>query len=250
MSRFPGTWRDRRTWPRGLVTINAQTDGSVIARAAQVVVNAPARISGDLTVYSLNEPVIAEGAVVSGRVTRITPPDWWDQWTGANWWWWKIGIAGLMAIGTILAGLVLLIFASGVFVVATDNVRHRPVTSFLFGILAAVLIPFIAVVLMATIAGISVGIGGSFRAADPDRVWTCDGGRGHRIGRAHPPPWRTRRRCRIPDAGRGSNHPRGDRHHSYAGPLLVTIAIILGTGALARSLGARIRRGGEAVAAV
>ncbi len=67
-----------------------------------------------------------------------------------------------MALGTIVAGIVLMLFGARVFATATEHVRHRPLSSFLFGILTIVLVPFVALVLIATVIGISAGFAVGF----------------------------------------------------------------------------------------
>ena len=222
----------------GLVTLNASTDGSVEVRAAQVVVNSAARISGDLVVYSLREPVIAVGAVISGTVTRFEPPNWWSG-TG---WAWVLGFALYIAAGTVLAGIVLMLFGGGVFAAATSHVRHRPLSSFLFGILALILIPFVGVVLMVTVIGITTGF--AILLIMPFLIVF-----GHTIAAAGIASGILVRR-------------RGDLGVAlgilmlivgalvlvaiglipYVGPVLVLIALVLGVGAFTRTIGGRIRR--------
>jgi hypothetical protein len=67
-----------------------------------------------------------------------------------------LGVA--VVLGTLVAGIVLMLFGGHVFTTATEHVRHRPLSSFLFGILTAVLVPFIALVLCLTVVGLSVGV--------------------------------------------------------------------------------------------
>ena len=70
-------------------------------------------------------------------------------------WQWAAVVAAAIAAGTILAGIVLMLFGGHVFTTATEHVRHRPLSSFLFGILALVLIPFVALVLLVTVSSAS-----------------------------------------------------------------------------------------------
>jgi hypothetical protein len=136
-----------------LVVFDGRADGPVTLAGYSVVVSANARIGGDLTVISANEPVIADGAVVSGQVVRKLPP---RDWTNAPWVW-RLAVALWMALGTIVAGVVLMLFGARVFAASTEHVRHRPLSSFLFGILTIVLVPFVALVLVATFIGLTAG---------------------------------------------------------------------------------------------
>lgn len=223
----------------GLVTINARTDGPVEVRAAQVVIGAPARIAGNLTVYSLRDPIIAEGAVVSGTVIRIAPPDWWS--TGTTWVW-MIGIAAAFAAGTVLAGIVLMLFGGRVFATATGHVRHRPLSSFLFGILTLVLFPFIAFVLMATIIGLSVGFAILFVL--PFLIIF-----GHAVAAAGIAAGILVRRTGDLGIGLGLVMLIIGAIIIVAlglipivGPIIVAIALVLGVGAFTRTIGSRMRR--------
>lgn len=222
----------------GLVTFNARADGNVEVRAARLVLNPATRIAGDLTVYSLNEPVIAEGAVVSGTITRITPPDWWHKPT----WTWLLGFAAYVALGTMLAGIVLMLFGGRVFNAATEHVRHRPVSSFLFGILALVLVPFIAIVLTATVIGISTGIAIGFLM--PFLIVF-----GHAVAAAGIASAILVRRQGPLSTGLallmlivGAILLVAIGLIPFVGWALVTVAVILGIGAFTRTIGGRLRR--------
>jgi hypothetical protein len=67
--------------------------------------------------------------------------------------WIGIGIATLV-VGLLMAGL-----AARQVHTATDLIRHEPLKTFLVGLLAIVVPPMVAVMLMVTIVGIPVGIG-------------------------------------------------------------------------------------------
>ena len=223
-----------------LVTINARIDGDVEVRAAHVVINSAARIGGRLIVHSINEPTIADGAEITGgvTVTRYDP----REWVPAPDWAWLFGFAAFIAAGTVLTGIVLMLFGGRVFTTATSHVRHRPVSSFLFGVLTMVLIPFVAVLLMATVIGISVGV--AIALIVPFLIVF-----GHAIAAAG-----------IASGILVRRH--GDLNIAlgllmlilgaillvaiglipYAGPILVGIALVLGVGAFTRTVGGRLRR--------
>ncbi len=137
-----------------LVTFNARANGSVEIDGSKVVIGAPARIGGDLIIRSVSEPQIDPGAVITGKVSRIAPPQWWplSPWSRAA------IFAALVATGTIVTGIILMIFGGRVLATATDHVRLRPGSSLLIGLVTVVLIPVIAAVVMATVVGISAGI--------------------------------------------------------------------------------------------
>lgn len=230
----------------GLVTINARTGGDVIVRAGQVIVSAAAQIGGNLVVYSLQEPVIAEGATVGGTVTRYAPPDWWQKPS----WTWMLGFAAYVAAGTVLTGIVMMLFGGRVFATATGHVRHRPVSSFLFGILALVLIPFVAFVLLVTVIGISAGI--AIGLLMPFLIVF-----GHAIAAAGIAAGILVRRQGDIGVGLGllmliigAVLMVAIGLIPYVGPALVGIALVLGVGAFTRTVGGRIRRSEPPPAAV
>ncbi len=138
-----------------LVTFNARTDGPVEIDGGKIVIGAAARIGGDLIVRSMSDPEIDPAAVISGEPRRIAPPRWW--WPASPWTWAAL-FAGFVALGTIVTGIVLMLFGGRVLATATDHVRLRPGSSLLIGLATAVLIPAIAAIVMATGVGISAGI--------------------------------------------------------------------------------------------
>ena len=221
-----------------VVTFDALADGAVEISGNRVIIGPNARIAGDLTVRSMNAPEIQTGAIISGAVNQVQPPTWW----GVAPWQWTAVIAGAIAAGTVLAGIVLMLFGGHVFTTATENVRHRPLSSFLFGILALVLIPFVAAILMVTVVGLSVGFAILFIL--PLLVIF-----GHAVAAAG-----------IASAVLIRRHGENGIFLGlimliigaivlvaiglipWVGPALVGIALILGTGAFTRTVGGRIRR--------
>ncbi len=73
-------------------------------------------------------------------------------------WIFWLAAAAAVAIGTVLAGIVLMLLGGQVFATATDHARLRPVTSFVIGLVTVILVPAIAIILMATAVGLSVGL--------------------------------------------------------------------------------------------
>ncbi len=221
------------------VTINARIDGSVDVQAGKVIIGAPARIGGDLTVRSPVAPQIDPAAVIAGQTLRLAPPQWWwpiSPWARAA------VFAALVAAGTIIAGVVLMLFGGRVFATATDHVRLRPGSSFLIGLVTAVLIPAIAVVVMATVVGITAGIA-ILLILPPLVVF------GHAVAAAG---------IASGIFVRGQA-PLGNVRAfillvvgaiivaliwliPWAGAVLAAIILLFGVGALARTLGARVRR--------
>jgi hypothetical protein len=221
-----------------VVTFDGQADGPVEIAGNRIVIGPDAKIAGDLTVHSMNAPEIAQGAVISGTVNQIQPSTWWSiaPWT------WALAVAAAVAAGTILAGIVLMLFGGHVFRVATENVRHRPLSSFLFGILAFVLIPFVAAILIATLVGITIGF--AVLLILPFLIIF-----GHAVAAAGIAAGLLIRRRGELGVGItllmliiGAIVLVGLGLIPWVGPAIVGIAVVLGTGAFTRTIGGRLRR--------
>jgi len=138
-----------------LVTFNARADGDVEISGDRVVIGAPARIGGDLIVRSRLEPEIDEGAEIAGETRRLQPPQWWwpiSPWARAA------AFAAFVAAGTILAGIVMMLFSGRAFAVAANHVRLRPGSSLLIGLATAILVPVVAGLVMVTVIGVTTGV--------------------------------------------------------------------------------------------
>jgi hypothetical protein len=138
----------------GLVTFNGRADGPVEITGNDVVVGDQATIGGDLTITSRNDPVVSETAVIAGQIVRKDLPQWWSQ----SPWVWAASIAIGIAIATFVAGVVLMLFGGRIFVGAVDLVRHRPVSSVLVGLAVVVVMLIVAGILMSLVIGFSAGI--------------------------------------------------------------------------------------------
>jgi hypothetical protein len=221
-----------------VVTFDGQADGAVEIAASRVVIGPNARIAGDLTVRSLNAPELMPGSVVSGTVSQEQPQTWW----AVAPWQWVAGVALAISAGVILTGLVLMLFGGHVFTTATEHVRQRPLSSFLFGILTFVLVAFIGVVLVVTIIGISIGA--AVLLLLPFLLVS-----GHAVaaaGIASALLIRRRGEIGVPTAILmlviGAIVLVGLGLIPWVGPIIALIALTLGTGAFTRTVAGRIRR--------
>lgn len=136
-----------------VVTFNGNSGGAVTIQSDQVTIGSRAVITGDLMIRSHNEPIIEEGATISGKVTREQPKEWWWR---SGWTWTGLLAAG-MAAATILVGFVLLLFARGAFEEAIDRSTRQPVSSGFIGLATLILLPVVAAIIMATLIGITFG---------------------------------------------------------------------------------------------
>jgi hypothetical protein len=220
-----------------VVTFDGQADGSVEIAGSRVVIGPEAKIGGDLVVHSFNAPEIQQGAAITGTVTQITPSTWWSMAP----WPWALGAGLAVAAGTIVAGLVLLLFGGQIFRVAVENVRHRPLSSFLFGILSLVLIPFVAALLAITVVGLSVAV--AVASVLPFLIVF-----GHAVAAAGIAAGLLVRARGELSVGAtffmlvvGSVVLVAFGIVPWVGPAIVAIAIVLGIGAFTRTLAARLR---------
>jgi len=221
-----------------VVTFDGQADGPVEIAGKRVVIGPEAKIAGDLVVRSFSPPEIQQGATITGSVSQIAPSTWWSVAP----WRWTLAAGIAVALGTLVAGIVLLLFGGHLFRAGVENVRHRPLSSFLFGILALVLIPFIAALLAVTVVGLSVGF--AVAMILPFLVVF-----GHAVAAAGiAAGLLVRSRGELSIGGSilmlviGAIVLVGLGLIPWVGPAIVAIAIVLGVGAFTRTLAARLRR--------
>ena len=138
-----------------VVTFNGQADGAVVLIGDVVVVGPQAHIGRDLTVYTNKDPDISGTAVIGGTVNRVQPP---AQLRALPFWAWGVGLAAAMVLGTIFAGIVLMLFGGRLFITALDYARLRPVSTILIGVITLILVPAIAILLSATVVGLPIGL--------------------------------------------------------------------------------------------
>ena len=226
------------------ITFNGSATGNVTLDGGRVTVGPAAVIGGNLVVRSLTAPVIAEGATVTGKTIIQKPSLWWVL----PRWMWKGVFAVIMAAGTVLAGIILIWATRGTFEDGLAHATFRPLSSGLIGIVTLIVLPVIAALLMATIIGFSFGlallllipfllVAGHTVAATCIGVWIFD-----RTGEPR-------------NAGRlflyllaGAIVMALVWMIPWAGPIIVWLAILVGTGAWFRSLWSRLRRRSAAVA--
>ena len=144
----------------GSVRINGQVHGDAEVRAEELVIGPEARIGGRLVYRGPAEPVIPEGAVVSGGLEfeRDTSRRYFDDarpqvrdavyGVGAFLWFAGVFVAGALYL------LLLPAFASE----AAATIGRKPLPSLGLGLAILLCVPFVAVVLLITIIGIPVAL--------------------------------------------------------------------------------------------
>lgn len=141
-----------------LVVFNGRTEiagtvhEDVIVFAGDVVLRSGSRVGGD--VISLEEPQIEEGATVGGSVDDLaTRWNLYDITFGGRLVWWLA-----YTVSTLVLGLVLLLLAPRLGLVSVRAPRERLGAAIGSGLLAFVLLPLVAGLLVATIVGIPLGL--------------------------------------------------------------------------------------------
>ena len=100
----------------------------------------------------------------------------------------------IAVLGTLLTGIVAMIFGPRAFVEASENARLRPISSILLGLLTLILIPIIGIILIGTV----IGITSASRCSSSSRSWLSSA-----------TPWRR------PASAAGSSGGRGFRPASW-----------------------------------
>jgi len=152
---FSGTAKGAAEIYGDTVRIDGRIAGDLVVRARNVAVGPTAVVEGNARFETLNEPDIAQGATIRGRqtVTLPRPPETaWKTVALALVGTWLFGIAA-----GFVAGLVLLIVGRPFVARSVDALRGAPARSGLIGLAVLILLPLVAVLLMATVVGLPVG---------------------------------------------------------------------------------------------
>jgi uncharacterized membrane protein YidH (DUF202 family) len=140
------------------VAFNARADGNVTIEGEVVAIGPNAIIGGDLILLGDTRPTVDAAATITGR-TRNEPSGTWfvgpkvDPTPG------QYGFGFFIAGTAILTGILLMLLGRANFDEAASQARRRPVSRFIVGLLAVILIPVIAGVVALTIIGIPLAIG-------------------------------------------------------------------------------------------
>lgn len=134
--------------------------GSTVGRDISSIANRltlgdGARVGGNVSVTSHNEPVKAGGAVVTGTITRTDPPreERRDVVPGLNFAWFAFYL-----VSTTFLGLTLVLLFPRPIKAVTENAVQKPWKALLVGFLTTVSLPFIVFVLFATLVGIPLAM--------------------------------------------------------------------------------------------
>ena len=152
---FAGVSHGRTEIYGDTVQIDGHIAGDLLVRARSVTIGKTARIDGNVTFQSFNEPVIVQGAVIRGRQTMTLPHPQVSRFQAAQA---LFGLVLFSIAAGFMAGLVLLLVRRAFVERAVGRLRNRPGHSFGLGVLVFILVPLIAVLLMATVIGIPTAL--------------------------------------------------------------------------------------------
>ncbi len=152
---FAGVSHGRTEIYGDTVQVDGHIAGDLVVRARSVTIGKTAVIDGNVTFQSFNEPVIVKGAVVRGRQTMTLPHPQVGRFEAAQA---LFGLVLFSIAAGFMAGLVLLLLRRAFVERAGRALRARPGHSFGLGVLMFILVPLIAVLLMATVIGIPTAL--------------------------------------------------------------------------------------------
>jgi hypothetical protein len=151
-ARVDGTVSESLVVFNGRVEITGTVRRDVIVFNGDVVVRAGAQIGGDVVTQAT--PQIEKGADVAGDQRSIaSATDWGDVGLAGRFAWWLA-----YSISTLILGLILLLAAPRLDEAITWSARERTGASIGLGLALFILLPIVAVLLLATIVGIPLGL--------------------------------------------------------------------------------------------
>ncbi|MEY2441619.1 MAG: hypothetical protein QOJ46_1045 [bacterium] len=136
----------------GDVTIRGKVGGDVVAVAGVATLGRAARVSGDL-IYFDKKPVVAPGAKVSGKVKKFDGGSLKGTFTAA-----AIVIWAAFSVSMLLLGILLLLLAPRAGDAIARTAKNHKGMAIGIGILAAILLPILAGLLIITVIGAPLGV--------------------------------------------------------------------------------------------
>jgi len=137
----------------GSVTLRGTVTGDVVTIDNRATLGRRARVGGDVK-WVKDRPVVAPGAVISGKVTRFDAGTFGRPGIEV-----AIGFWLIVTISFLLGGLLLLLLAPGLFDGVVRSARSGRGRAIIAGILVFILLPILAIVLLVTVVGTPLGIG-------------------------------------------------------------------------------------------
>ena len=154
---FDGTAGDNLSLYAEEIEFSGQTSGSVTIEGRYVELDETVHIGGDLIIRSSEEALISQDATIVGTLTQISLED--SKFFKAH----KddsddLGFSLLLATSVFLLGLILIIFARGFVEQGITMLRTQPVRSILWGLVVFFGLPIFVFLTIVTIFGIPIGV--------------------------------------------------------------------------------------------
>ena len=130
--------------------------GAVDAAAGRLRVASSADIRGELNYWSGREALVAEGARIQGRIVRNVPPERPGLFPAALFAW--LIFIGVNFVSTLILGLLSVRFLPTFHQSVVTTLRERPGLSLATGLVAAVAVPVLCGLLVATVLAIPIGL--------------------------------------------------------------------------------------------
>lgn len=140
----------------GRLAVGGSIGGDLNAAGGNLEILSGARIAGSVSFRGAEPPVISPGATIGGDVDYIAESRFGghaDDHRGIGW-----GGVIWLALAMIVTGIVVILLLPGIATGSAERLRARPVASALIGLALLAGIPFLAMLLMATVIGIPLGV--------------------------------------------------------------------------------------------
>ena len=141
------------------INFDGASKGAVTLTGTKVIIGPDARINGDLAVFSIGEPEIAPGAVITGKVSKqslmqsqVMQP-FISQWLPM-----EAQIALVLGMSGLMAGIFFLLSGRAGLEESINTLVEHPAGSLGWGLGALVAVPVAAALLAISIVGIPLGI--------------------------------------------------------------------------------------------
>jgi len=157
---FEGVAQEYLRASGGSVHLDGEVIGDAEVRAKELLIGPNARIGGRLVYHGPSEPMVSEGAVISGgvefhaedtgRYLRGVQPAVRDAATSLGTFLWFVGV--------FVAGALFVLLLPGFTSESAAAIGRKPLPSLGLGLAILLCVPFVAVVLLITIIGIPVAL--------------------------------------------------------------------------------------------
>jgi cytoskeletal protein CcmA (bactofilin family) len=140
----------------GTLIVTNRVGGNLDAAVGTLRIASRADIQGDVNYWSGREASVSEGARIRGKIVRNVPPERPRLFPGAFFaWLWFVSIN---FISTLILGLLSVRFLPSFHQSVVTTLSERPWTSLGIGFVAAIVLPVVGILLLATVVAIPIAI--------------------------------------------------------------------------------------------